>query len=346
MCSGSQGMSTSFSLPGNKTGVSFTCMSPAAIGTNDPLPGCNKGCMAQVGGFTTSFQSEQGSWVTQGTAKYVGSTCDPSVINDLNADSDPGYEPDEDPKTSEQPDPTCPGGFKGTVNGVSVCVPPKSSSGVTEMEEKDNGDGTKTNSKTEVKCENGKCEITKTSTTTNTSTGGTVSNSSVTTTVDKSTYCAQNKAASACKDEKGEEEGKGSFSGSCDAGFQCKGDAVMCAMAKEQHKRACDTLEPVKDNNSLWKKIEAGTDGESAKAMQARAAEINITTQLDKTGFGWPRSCPANTRIDLNFVPGYFEIPFSNICPPLQIFSYIALAITALSLLVWLVFAGREKAGS
>ena len=37
MCSGSQGMSTNFSLPGRKTGVSFTCMAPTAIGTNDPL---------------------------------------------------------------------------------------------------------------------------------------------------------------------------------------------------------------------------------------------------------------------------------------------------------------------
>jgi len=347
MCSGSQGMSTNFSLPGRKTGVSFTCMAPTAIGTNDPLPGCTKGCMAQVGGFTTAFQDNAGSWVTQGTAKYSGGTCDPSVINDLNAESDPEYEPEENPKTSDKPDPSCPGGFKGTVNGVSVCVPPKASSGVTEMESKDNGDGTKTDSKTEVKCENGQCEVTKTSTTTNTQTGSTVSSSSVTTTVDKATYCSQNKTAGACKNEKGEnEDGNGSFGGTCDAGFTCKGDAVMCAMAKEQHKRNCEMLGEDKDPASFFNQVKNGTDSKSAEAMQANATQINITTQLDKTGFGWPRSCPANSRIDLNFVPGYFEIPFSNICPPLQIFSYIALAITALSLLVWLVFAGREKAGS
>ena len=345
MCSGSQGKTSAFSLSGKKTGVSFTCMSPLSFG-GDPLPGCTKGCMAQVGGFTTSFQSDDGNWVTQGTAKYSGSTCDPSVINDLNSEADPEYEPEENPETSNTPDPSCPNGFKGTVNGVSVCVPPKGSSGITELEEKDNGDGTKTNTKTEVKCENGKCEVTKTSTTTNTTTNSTVSSSSVTTTVDKADYCSKNSSAGVCKNEQGEEEGKGSFGGSCQAGFTCKGDAAMCAMAKEQHKRNCETLEEDKDPSSFFNQVKNGTDSQSAKAMQDNASEINISTQLNKNGYGWSRSCPANTRIDLSFVSGSFEMPFDKLCGPLKIFSDIALAITALSLLVWLVFAGREKAGT
>lgn len=345
MCSGSQGKTSAFSLSGKKTGVSFTCMSPLSFG-GDSLPGCNKGCMAQVGGFTTSFQSDDGNWVTQGTAKYSGSTCDPSVINDLNSEADPEYEPEENPETSNTPDPSCPNGFKGTVNGVSVCVPPKGSSGITELEEKDNGDGTKTNTKTEVKCENGKCEVTKTSTTTNTTTNSTVSSSSVTTTVDKADYCSKNSSAGVCKNEQGEEEGKGSFGGSCQAGFTCKGDAAMCAMAKEQHKRNCETLEEDKDPSSFFNQVKNGTDSQSAKSMQDNASQINIATQLDKSGYGWSRSCPANTRIDLSFVSGSFEMPFDKLCGPLKIFSDIALAITALSLLVWLVFAGREKAGT
>lgn len=345
MCSGSQGKTSAFSLSGKKTGVSFTCMSPLSFG-GDPLPGCTKGCMAQVGGFTTAFQSDDGNWVTQGTAKYSGSTCDPSVINDLNSEADPEYEPEENPETTNPPDPSCPNGFKGTVNGVSVCVPPKGSSGITELEEKDNGDGTKTNTKTEVKCENGKCEVTKTSTTTNTQTNSTVSSSSTTTTVDKADYCSKNSSAGVCKNEQGEEEGKGSFGGSCQAGFTCKGDAAMCAMAKEQHKRNCETLEEDKDPSSFINQVKNGTDSQSAKAMQESASEIHITTQLDKSGYGWSRSCPANTRIELGFVSASFEIPFDKLCGPLKIFSDIALAITALSLLVWLVFAGREKAGS
>lgn len=343
MCSGSQGMSTDFSLPGRKTGVSFTCMAPTAIGTNDPLPGCTKGCMAQVGGFTTAFQDNSGSWVTTGSAKYSGATCDPSVINDLNAESDPEYEPEENPKTSDKPDSSCPNGFKGTVNGVSVCVPPKASSGVTEMDSKDNGDGTKTDSKTEVKCENGQCEVTKTSTTTNTQTGSTVNSSSVTTTVDKATYCSQNKTAGACKNEKGEnEDGNGSFGGSCDAGFTCKGDAVMCAMAKEQHKRNCEMLGEDKDPASFFNQVKNGTDSKSAEALKGEAQQINISTQLDMSGSGLSRSCPADPRIDLPFAGKSFVIPFSAVCPTLKTMSDVALMITALSLLVWLVNGRKE----
>ena len=120
----------------------------------------------------------------------------------------------------------------------------------------------------------------------------------------------------------------------------------MCAMAKEQHKRNCETLEEDKDPSSFFNQVKNGTDSQSAKAMQDKASEINISTQLDKSGYGWSRSCPANTRIDLSFVSGSFEMPFDKLCGPLKIFSDIALAITALSLLVWLVFAGREKAGT
>lgn len=342
MCSGSQGKSGSFSISGKNLGVSFTCMSPLSFGAN-PLPGCSKGCMAQVGNYPTAMQDSSGKWVTSGIAKYSGSTCDPSVINDLNKEADPQFQPEENPKTADSPDPDCPNGFKGTVNGISVCVPPKASSGTTEMETKDNGDGTKTNSKTEVKCENGKCDITKTTTTTNTTTNSTVSSSSVTTTVDKSAYCSQNKTAGACKDEKGENsDGNGKFGGSCAAGFTCEGDAVQCAMAKEQHKRMCQALEPEKDPASFIKQAEAGTDSKSADQLKKEATSINISTDLNTAGYGLSRSCPADPRIDMPFANASFTIPFSAACPTLKVLSDVALAITALSLLVWLV-AGRTK---
>jgi len=318
MCSGSQGMSTNFSLSGRKTGVSFTCMAPTAIGTNDPLPGCTKGCMAQVGGFTTSFQDNSGAWVTTGSAKYSGATCDPSVINDLNAESDPEYVPEENPTTSDKPDPSCPGGFKGTVNGVSVCVPPKASSGVTEMESKDNGDGTKTDSKTQVKCENGKCEVTKTSTTTNTQTGSTVSSSSVTTTVDKAAYCSQNKTTAACKNEKGEEEGNGKFGGSCSAGFTCEGDALQCAIAKEQHKRNCEMADDLlkTDEYKLWQSAKAW-DGKSVTGNLPGNREHTISLNVgdDFIGSG---SCPSDKTIDLPYGLS-FTIPFSAMCEWLRL---------------------------
>lgn len=336
MCSGSQGKTSAFSLSGKKTGVSFTCMSPLSFG-GDFLPGCTKGCMAQVGGFTTSFQSDNGSWMTQGTAKYSGSTCDPSVINDLNAEADPEYDPDQNPETSNPPDPSCPGGFKGEVNGVTVCVPPKGSSGVTELEEKDNGDGTKTDTKTELKCENGKCEVTKTSTTTNTSTGGTVSSSSVTTTVDKSAYCSQNKTAAACKNEKGEEEGKGKFGGSCSAGFTCEGDALQCAIAKEQHKRSCELHVNESPESKLY---------EAAKAKTGKATDdlpgnetISLTDRIDTSSALGAGYCPLRDITVDAF--GFSKVlPLSDNCERI---GYVKIFFISFCLLlaVWIVF-GRK----
>lgn len=327
MCSGSQGMSTNFSLPGRKTGVSFTCMAPTAIGTNDPLPGCSKGCMAQVGGFTTAFQDNSGSWVTTGSAKYSGATCDPSVINDLNADSDPEYVPEEDPTTTDKSDPSCPNGFKGTVNGVSVCVPPKASTGVTEMETKDNGDGTKTDSKTEVKCENGKCEVTKTSTTTNTQTGSTVNSSSVTTTVDKATYCSQNKTAGACKDEKGEnEDGNGSFTGNCDSGFQCKGDAITCAIAKKQHADYCEVLKSPEHAAYVAAKAITGKVTDDLPGNQT----INLMDRFsDGDDFIGAGSCPPDRSI--SFIYGEVVIPYSQLCPWFSILGNIMVVVSCIA---------------
>lgn len=327
MCSGSEGMSTSFSLPGRKAGVSFTCMAPAAIGTNNPLPGCTKGCMAQVGGYTVAMQDNSGSWVTTGSAKYSGATCDPSVINDLNAETDPEYVPDEDPTTTDKSDPSCPNGFKGTVNGVSVCVPPKASSGVTEMESKDNGDGTKTDSKTEVKCENGKCEVTKSSTTTNIQTGSTVSSSSVTTTVDKATYCSQNKTAGACKDEKGEnEDGNGSFTGNCDSGFQCKGDAITCAIAKKQHADYCEALKSPEHAAYVAAKAITGKVTDDLPGNQTINLMDRFSSGDDFIGAG---SCPPDRSIALLY--GQLVIPYSQLCPWFSILGNIMVVVSCIA---------------
>lgn len=337
MCSGSQGMSTEFSMSGRKSGVSFTCMSPAAIGTANPLPGCTRGCMAQVGGFTTSFQDSAGAWVTQGTAKYSGSTCDPSVISDLNEEADPDYEPEENPKTTDKADPSCPSGFKGTVNGVSVCVPPKASSGTTELETKDNGDGTKTNSKTEVKCENGKCEVTKTSTTTNTTTNSTVSSSSTTTTVDKADYCSKNKSAGVCKNEQGEEEGKGKFGGSCSGGFTCEGDALQCAIAKEQHKRSCELHVNESPESKLYEAAKAKT-GKVTDDLPGNET-IALTDRIDTSSALGAGYCPLrDITVDAY---GFSKVlPLSDNCEKI---GYVKIFFISFCLLlaVWIVF-GRK----
>ena len=337
MCAGSTGMSKDFSMDGKNAGISFTCMAPFSVGTANPMPGCNNGCMAAVGGFTTAIQSSEGKWVTQGSAKYVGSTCDPNVIDALNREADPEYVPEENPKTTTESDKSCPNGFPGQFNGVTVCVPPKASSGVTETETKDNGDGTKTNSKTEVKCENGKCEVTKTSTTTNNTTNNTVSSSSTTTTVDKADYCSKNKTAGVCKDEKGEEEGKGKFGGSCSGGFTCEGDALQCAIAKEQHKRSCE----LHVNESPESKLYEASKGKTGKVTDDLPGNetIALTNRIDTSSALGAGYCPLR---DINVdMFGYSKVlPLSDHCEKI---GYVKIFFVSFCLLLglWIVF-GRK----
>ncbi len=325
-CRGSQNHSVNFQLSGKKTGVSFVCMNPTVIGSDGSFPGCTRGCLGIVGGFTSAFQSDDGQWVTQGSARFTGSTCDPSVINDLNSDSDPEYVPEENPETTNPPDPSCPNGFKGTVNGVSVCLPPKSSEGLLEKEEIDNGDGTKTEKQTKVKCENGLCQITTTTNTKDTS-SNTVVSSSVTTTVEKGRFCAENPTAAACKNEYGEEDGGSSFSGSCGAGFTCDGDAVMCAIAKEQHTRACQIFDDETAEGQLYA-AEKGKEGaQRGEGIDMGAVDLGggVGSLIQTDSLIGSGSCVQD--LQFTFMDQPVNIPLSSLCPYLAMLGNILVAV-------------------
>ncbi|MBD9401008.1 hypothetical protein [Comamonas sp. CMM02] len=337
-CAGSEGKSKRFSMPGYKVGMSIVCQPATDVsGTIALFPNCSKGCMGVVSGSNEFNRKADGKWVTFGSAKGNGSTCDPAIIDDLNAEKDPTYEPQEEPKLAETPDATCMNGQKGSVNGVTVCLPFSASSGVTETETKDNGDGTKTNSKTEVKCENGKCEVTKTSTTTNNTTNNTVSSSSTTTTVDKADYCSKNKTAGVCKDEKGEEEGKGKFGGSCSGGFTCEGDALQCAIAKEQHKRSCE----LHVNESPESKLYEASKGKTGKVTDDLPGNetIALTNRIDTSSALGAGYCPLR---DINVdMFGYSKVlPLSDHCEKI---GYVKIFFVSFCLLLglWIVF-GRK----
>lgn len=319
MCSGSQGKSGAFSISGKNIGVSFTCMSPLSFGAN-PLPGCSKGCMGEVGGYPTAIKSDSGTWTTQGIAKFSGATCDPSVINDLNKQADPDFEPQPNPEPSKSPE--CTNGYQGTVNGVSVCVPPKASTGIVGTETKDNGDGTKTDTKTDVKCENGKCEVTKTSTTTNTTTNTTVGTSSSTATVDKAAYCNENKTAGVCKDENGDNpDGTGSFTGNCDAGFQCKGDAVQCAIAKEQHRRMCQIFDDKSPETALFNQ----SKGKDGIQRGDEGSPIDLAGRISTDSLIGAGSCMRDFQIQ--FMDRPVNVKLSNLCPYLEMLGNILVAV-------------------
>ena len=349
----------------NKKSPSLLCSKPSVfvpvIGGgasywDDRFPGCSRGCLMLPGGFSVSYQDDEEKWLTSGTGTYQGSDCSPEDIQDT---EDPENPEPQEPELAKKPDPNCPiGHYSGTYNGTKVCLPPKSSSGVTSTEKTNNGDGTTTESKTSVTCANGKCTVTTEKITKNNETKNVVNNVTSTTTVGQPEYCAKNPAAGVCQEKKpsdkepqipgtgtgtgsgnGEGEGEGSeFGGSCDSGFTCTGDAIQCAIAKSQHQDSCKLFAPAPAGS-----VPDGTEEGSAQDLQNKAHVINVQTDLDYSGLGWNRSCPADEDFDIGIAGAKMTIPYSKLCVVLSPMSDITLAITALGLLVWLV-AGKKEA--
>ncbi|MFC4158450.1 virulence factor TspB C-terminal domain-related protein [Chitinimonas lacunae] len=102
-----------------------------------------------------------------------------------------------------------------------------------------------------------------------------------------SDFCKKNPESIACK--------KSEFGGSCGS-FSCKGDAILCAMAKEQHKRNCEMFETPNEYSEKGKKAVAG-DAEILKSLPKNSMgdPVNISEKLftgDDEFLGGSASCP------------------------------------------------------
>ena len=242
-------------------------------------------------------------------SKYVEGICIPDEKGDDGSCEDP-----KDPTKRaecEGKENKCPSGQVQSKTQVGTCVPGTDGSG-------------KDSAGNKVECKNGVCTTTKPD--------GSKEDK------DQKGFCKENPDLSICK------ENKDTFGGSCDGGFSCEGDALQCAMAKEQHIRNCQLYAPDKDVNSLTNKALNGTDDKSADALKASAGQINVTTSFDQSGLGWSHSCPADPHIPLNFGgrSAEFTIPFSRICGPLGILSLAGVGITLLGCGVW-VLGGKKE---
>lgn len=259
----------------------------------------------------------------------------------------------DDPDVKPKPDaPKCPAGAPGMVNGVEVCVPRSTNTGV-ETGGKDSSivdDGINTTKKendSTTVCKDGKCTTTTVTTTTvtnNASGNAATSSTTATTTTDKGEFCSKNPTNAQCNGTgsgsggkgDGEEEEPSQFGGSCASGFTCEGDAIQCAIAKEQHIRNCkfyDTENP----HALYKAALDGTDDKGADKLREQAVQLSVSS-LDSTGLGWSRACPADPSFEV--AGKSFVIPFHKVCPPLSVLSYAAVALTLLGSLLWVVGTG------
>lgn len=272
--------------------------------------------------------------------KYTGATCTPPTTTVDAPVSDPCK------------------GSSGTVNGKTVCVPigsdptatTESTKSTSDTKTTTTPDGTSTTTTTGTEktttCTGATCTTTTTTTTTGGSggtSGGTGTGSGTTTetkTEPKEDYCSKNPKAVEC--------GGSSFSGSCNAAFVCEGDAIQCAIAKDQLQRNCQALDPDKDSGSITNQALSGADKLNTTEMKAAAAAAKVDVgSFDTTGRSWGRGCPADPVIPIPWAKGnssQFTIPFSRLCSPLQLLANAAVAITLLGSLAWVV--GGSKAAA
>jgi len=293
-----------------------------------------------------SWKNDDGSWSTRGryVPEYAGTSgvaCAPGGSN--------GPEPTYSNPKAEPIPATCKDGYSGQVNGVSVCVPNVGKSGVdyvpkTEVEE--NG-RERVEITTSTSCSAGKCTTTTTTKTTDKSTGATTTDVS-TKTVSDTDYCRSNAGSVNCPggkppyggkgaddgdgDGDGDGSGKGSssFGGSCSAGFTCKGDAIQCAVAKEQHKRNCEANDV--DNDEFRAYLAARTvTGKVTGSLEGNGS-VDIGALMSGTSdrfLSGKGACPADRVIQ---GPNWkFSIPYSTICPYLEILGNILVVITSIA---------------
>lgn len=315
-CPPLKGQSTYITVPGRAMPGSSQC-------------GAN-GCSITMSPFVLMLKDKStGKWESQGDASFTGSSCS------------------GDPSASASPT-DCKGGVKGTVNGVEVCAPPSDrnvvesvkSSTSTETASPPSSSSsapetvTKTTTTSTV-CDAGNCTTTIT---TVTSTPSSQSTSTKTEEVDKQSFCKENPESTVCK--------AGKFGGVCSSGFTCDGDAIQCAMAKEQHQRNCQLYDPDTDPASAVNRALAGDDPGNVDKMKAaaKASPLNVGT-FDFSGRGWSRTCPDDPSFSLSWAHGSateWKLPFSKLCTPLGLAADVAVAITALGCAVFVLRGGGE----
>ncbi len=144
---------------------------------------------------------------------------------------------------------------------------------------------------------------------------------------DSDPFCKKNPELDICK--------KGSFSGSCESGFTCEGDAVMCAVARDQHIRNCKLFDTPNEASKLFD-TEKNKTGSQTGNLPGNES-VNITGQLDTSNALGGGACVPDRTIEVAGASVILE--FSRVCPYLEIFGNILVAC-AMVLAIRIVFRG------
>lgn len=125
----------------------------------------------------------------------------------------------------------------------------------------------------------------------------------------------------------GDGEGDGSaFGGSCMAGFVCEGDAVQCAIAREQHRRNCVMFNDPSPESLLYEANKNKTGNQTGDNPNNET--VSLAGRIDTSDALGGGACIPDLNVT---VWGQsLTLPFSTICPSLAMLGNLLVAVSML----------------
>lgn len=137
----------------------------------------------------------------------------------------------------------------------------------------------------------------------------------------------------------GDGDDKSGFGGSCAAGFACEGDAIQCAIAKEQHIRNCKLFDDKSPESDLYK-AEAAKDRSRDVTKDLPGNEtIDVSSKLSRENLLGGAACISDLNIQV--WGKAISLPISTVCPALGYLGYVL--VTVASLAAFRIVSGATK---
>lgn len=278
-----QGVSTACTPPQDYNNTNQTCVEPVTCelktiapttyafpatsdpnnvkNTDYPYSNCIGGCTVVSSGSFQVTDLTNGSRVITVGNYQTGGKCTAGS----------GTATDQTSITATEKDCIAKGESFISFNGLSSCVPLKEAIapvGATNSTITTNADGSKSTTTTTNNIDNTKI----TTTTTVTAPNGT--KTTTTKETDKASFCESNPNNIACK----KEDKESNFGGACSGGFTCEGDAVQCAIAKEQHTKNCELFTKETELTTQGKAMQNNETDNPAKESNRQV--VNVSTMV------------------------------------------------------------------
>ena len=296
-------------------------------------PMCKYGQPPTEGGMWGKKDGKFTYYGDAGNFKGTGETCSRAAVGSE------GAPPTTYPQPEQVPKGKCPG--EVTVNGVTtrMNVPCDAttaatggpSSAASSASSPANAVPGTTSTTHEYDCDSsGKC--TRTTTTSTNGSGGLTETKKETVPIAKGTMCQEDPGNDMCSDEKSE------FTSSCTDGAvvqECKGDAIQCAIAKEQARQWCEFA--TKKNALQAKGEEAVTGGKHPEGHPAKDIEskgVDFSAVIKKDDLMGGGSCPPDIPVPVRIAGGMVVwIRFSAICTQAEWLGRLLVGLTAIKCL-------------